>query len=81
MTVDASPVDVGAVLSHKITDRSEKPIYFASRTEQEYVQIEREGLAVIFEVSKFYEYIYGLKFTITASAFYRGAYNIPKRKC
>ena len=31
MTVDASPVGVGAVLSHIMKDRSEKPVYFASR--------------------------------------------------
>ena len=31
MMVDASPVGVGAVLSHIMKDRSEKPIYFASR--------------------------------------------------
>ena len=52
MTVDASPVDVGAVLSHIMKDGSEKPIYFASRAlskaEKYYAQIEREGLAVIF---------------------------------
>ena len=58
MTVDASPVGVG----------SEKPIYFASRAlskaERNYAQIEREGLAVIFGVSKFHKYIYGQEFTI-----------------
>ena len=31
MTVDASPVGVGAVLSHIIKDGREKPIYFASQ--------------------------------------------------
>ena len=68
MTVDASPVGVGAVLSHIMTDGSEKPIYFASRAlskaERNYAQIEREGLAVIFGVSKFHKYIYGQEFTI-----------------
>ena len=68
MTVDASPVGVGAVLSHIIKDGSEKPIYFASRAlskaERNYAQIEREGLAVIFGVSKFHKYIYGRVFTI-----------------
>ena len=67
MTVDASSLGVSAVLSHIMTDRSEKPIYFASKTlraEQNYAQIEREELAVIFGVFKFYKYIYGRKFTI-----------------
>ena len=43
MTVDAFPV--GAVLLHLMSDRSEKPIYFASwillRAERNYAQIER----------------------------------------
>ena len=68
MTVDASPVGVGAVLSHIMKYGSEKPIYFASRAlskaEQNYAQIECEGLAVIFGVSKFHKYIYDLEFTI-----------------
>ena len=63
MTVDASSVSVDAVLSHIMTDGSEKPIYFASRTlsraEQNYAQIKREELAVIFEVSEFHKYICG----------------------
>ena len=52
MTVDASPVSVGAILSHIMTDGSVKPINFASRTlskaERNYKQMEREGLVVIF---------------------------------
>ena len=68
MTVDASPVGVGAVLSHIMKDGSEKPIYCASRAlskaERNYSQIEREGLAVIFGVSKVHRYIYGGEFTI-----------------
>ena len=63
MTVDSSPVGVGAVLLHIMTDGSEKPIYLASRTlskaEQSHTQIEQKGLAVIFRVSKFHKYIYG----------------------
>ena len=68
MTADASPVGVGAVLLHIMKDRSEKPIYFASRelskAERNYAQIEHEGLAVIFEVFKFHKHIYGREFTI-----------------
>ena len=58
MTVDASPVAVGAVLSHVMEDGREKQIYFASRAlskaKRNYAQMEREGLAVIFGVSKFH---------------------------
>ena len=68
MTVDVSPVGVGAVLSHIMKDGSEKAIYFASRAlstaERNYAVIEREGLIVIFGVSKFHKYIYGREFTI-----------------
>ena len=68
MTVNVSPVGVRAVLLHIMKDRSEKPIYFASRAlskaEQNYAQIEREEVAVIFGVSKFHKYIYGREFTI-----------------
>ena len=59
MTVDASPVSVSTVLLYIMIDGSEIPIYFASRTlsraEQNYAQIEWEGLAVIFGVSKFHK--------------------------
>ena len=46
----------------------EKPITFASRTlakvEQKYSQIEKEGLAIIFAVKKFHQYLYVRPFAI-----------------
>ena len=55
-------------MSHKFPDGSEKPVAYISRTlsrhERNYSHIEKEGLAVIYAVKKFHQYIYGQKFEI-----------------
>ncbi|CAC5395318.1 unnamed protein product [Mytilus coruscus] len=68
LACNASPYGVGAVLSHKIDDGSDKPIAYTSRTltsaEKNYSGLEKESLAIIFGIKKFHQYLYGHPVTI-----------------
>lgn len=68
LSVDASPVGLGAVLSHIMPNGDERPIEYASKalssSEKNYPQIDREALAVVWGVKRFFQYVYGRKFTI-----------------
>lgn len=67
LTTDASPYGVVAVLSYEMNGVV-KPIAFASRSltsaEQNYAQIDREALAIMFGFSHFHKYLFGNKFTL-----------------
>ncbi|XP_058448956.1 uncharacterized protein K02A2.6-like [Malaya genurostris] len=68
LATNASPYGVGAVLSHQYPDGTERPLQYASqtltRTQQRYSQIDKEAYSIIFGIRKFYQYLYGRRFTL-----------------
>ena len=70
VTCDASPYGLGAVLSHRMRDGSDRPVHYASRSlsnsEKGYSQLDKEGLAIVFAVKKFHQFLYGREFTINS---------------
>lgn len=67
LATDASPYGIGVVLS-QVEEGVEKPIAFGSKSltvaQRNYSQLDKEGLAVIFGVTKFHKYLYGRRFTL-----------------
>lgn len=63
VTSDAGPAGLGAVLSQRQPDGSERVIAYASRSlgkaECNYAQIQKEATSIIFAIKKFHHYLYG----------------------
>ena len=68
LSCDASPTGVGAVMANELSDVSECPVAYASRslseTEQIYAQIDKEALSIIFAIKRLHQCLFGVSFTI-----------------
>ena len=68
LTCHSFAYGIFVVLSHRMPDGTDRPIAYSSRSlskaEKNYAQLKREGLALIYGVTKFHKYVYGRVFTV-----------------
>lgn len=88
--VDASPVGLGAVLVQRDKEGRPRIISLASKSltkpERIFPQTQRECLAVVWGVERFYLYLFGLRFTVftdhkTLEYLFLGKHQDGKRAC
>ena len=63
LSCDATQYGVGAVLS-QVYNKLEKPVAYALFSRKKYSQPEKEGLAIVFGIKEFYNYLSGRRFTL-----------------
>ena len=68
VTVDASPVGLGAIISQFDRDDNDRIVAYTSRSlskvEQQYSQTEKEALGYVFGCEKFHMYLIGIEFEL-----------------
>lgn len=68
LTTDACDTAVAGILSHEFPNGELRPIAFVSRSlttaERNYSTIQKEALAIVFSVTKLYQYLVGIDFTL-----------------
>jgi len=68
LSTDASGYALGAVLEQEGDDKKIHPVGYASKTltkaEQKYLTTELECYAIVWEIEKFHNYLYGRKFKV-----------------